>query len=89
MRANSSGAAPWNPKIDCFSSPTANIVRSVSRAAAPAKNSPVIARTIAHWSALLSWASSIRTWSIPPSSLNSTQGAASSTRRRAFSIRSS
>ena len=25
--ATRSGAAPWNEKIDCFSSPTANIVR--------------------------------------------------------------
>ena len=33
--ANSRGAAPWNEKIDCFSSPTAKIVRvTVARAGA-------------------------------------------------------
>ena len=39
MASNSRGAAPWNEKIDCFSSPTAKIVRLTARAPAPAKNS--------------------------------------------------
>ena len=39
MASNSRGAAPWNEKIDCFSSPTAKIVRLTVRAPAPAKNS--------------------------------------------------
>jgi len=30
---DSRGAAPWNEKIDCFSSPTAKMVRSIVRAA--------------------------------------------------------
>ena len=35
LSANSRGAAPWNEKIDCFSSPTAKIVRlTVARAGA-------------------------------------------------------
>ena len=35
IAANSRGAAPWNEKIDCFSSPTAKIVRwPVARAGA-------------------------------------------------------
>ncbi len=41
--SNSRGAAPWNEKIDCFSSPTAKIVRSTpSRAPAPEVNSEMI-----------------------------------------------
>ena len=36
LRPNSRGAAPWNEKIDCFSSPTANTVRlTPSRAPSP------------------------------------------------------
>ena len=35
MASNSRGAAPWNEKIDCFSSPTAKIVRrTLARAGA-------------------------------------------------------
>jgi hypothetical protein len=30
MPSNSRGAAPWNEKIDCFSSPTAKMVRGRS-----------------------------------------------------------
>ena len=36
MRANSAGAAPWKEKIDCFSSPTAKMVRRPTRAPTPA-----------------------------------------------------
>ena len=36
---------------------------------APAKNSSLRARTIFHWSGAVSWASSTRMWSMPPSSL--------------------
>ena len=39
ISASISGAAPRKPKIDCFSSPTANTVRFGLRAPAPAKNS--------------------------------------------------
>ena len=40
IAANASGAAPWNEKIDCFSSPTAKIERRAGRARpAPAENS--------------------------------------------------
>ena len=74
-----SGRAPWKEKIDCFSSPTTNRVASAGRprpsAPAPAKNSSVRARMISHCSGAVSWASSTRMWSMPPSSLNSTQAA--------------
>ena len=45
-RASRSGAAPWNEKIDCFSSPTAKTVRPRRRAPSPVKNSSVRARRI-------------------------------------------
>ncbi len=67
--ANRSGAAPWKLKIDCFSSPTANTVRSRRTAPAPTKNSPLRARRMSHWSGAVSWASSSRMCSRPPSSL--------------------
>ena len=71
------GAAPWNEKIDCFSSPTMNTVRCSrrSRPSSPAKNSATRAVMIDHWSGEVSCASSIRMCSTPPSSLNSTQAA--------------
>ena len=65
IASNSRGAAPWNEKIDCFSSPTAKIVRLTARAPAPAKNSAVSSRTISHCFGLVSCASSISTWSMP------------------------
>ena len=49
--------------------------RRASRAPSPAKNSSASACTTSHCSGLVSCASSIRMWSSPPSSLNSTQGA--------------
>jgi hypothetical protein len=61
MPSNSRGAAPWNEKIDCFSSPTANTVRVTARAPAPTKNSPVNASMIRHCRGLVSCASSIST----------------------------
>ena len=69
MASNSRGAAPWNEKIDCFSSPTAKMVRWIARAPAPAKNSAVSSRMISHCFGLVSCASSISTWSMPWSSL--------------------
>ncbi len=69
-RSNSRGAAPWNEKIDCFSSPTANTVRfTPSRAPAPEVNSEMICATMSHCRGLVSCASSISTWSTPRSSL--------------------
>ena len=52
------GAAPWKAKIDCFSSPTAKIVRSLGRAPAPAKNSALMAARMPHCGADASCASS-------------------------------
>ncbi len=64
------GAAPWKEKIDCFSSPTAKIVRStVLRAPAPAVNSDTNFVMMSHCAGLVSCASSIRMWSMPRSSL--------------------
>ena len=62
-----------------------------SRASSPAKNSSASAATISHCSGLVSCASSIRMWSSPPSSLNSTHGATPGRRSSAsaFSTRSS
>jgi len=55
--ANSRGAAPWNEKIDCFSSPTAKIVRVMpSRAPAPEVNSEMICATMSHCRGLVSCA---------------------------------
>ena len=69
-QSNSRGAAPWNEKIDCFSSPTANTVRiTPSRAPAPEVNSEMICATMSHCRGLVSCASSISTWSTPRSSL--------------------
>ena len=60
--SNSRGAAPWNEKIDCFSSPTAKIVRRTpSRAPAPAVNSAMMRSTMSHCRGLVSCASSIST----------------------------
>ena len=50
-------------------------VRSFSCALLPTVNSSTKAFITPHCSGLVSWASSIRTWSIPPSNLNKTQGA--------------
>ena len=69
------GSARWKLKIDCLASPTAKTVRICSRAPWPAKNSSASAATTPHCSGLVSCASSIRMWSMPPSSLNSTHGA--------------
>ncbi len=66
IRENSSGAARWKLKIDCFSSPTAKTVRSISSLAPlPLKNSAHKVSMISHCSGLVSCASSIRMWSIP------------------------
>ena len=63
------GAAPWNEKIDCFSSPTANTVRCALARAPPGVNSETMVRTMLHCLGLVSCASSISTWSMPRSSL--------------------
>ena len=60
--SNSRGAAPWNEKIDCFSSPTANMVRiTPSRAPAPEVNSEMMCAMMSHCRGLVSCASSIST----------------------------
>ena len=47
----------------------AETVRAVVAAPTPLKNSAVRASTTSHCSGLVSWASSISRWSMPPSSL--------------------
>ena len=75
ISSNICGAAPWNEKIDCFSSPTAKNVRRAALLPAPPRNRRPARSRIFHCAALVSCASSTRTWSTPGSSLYSTQAA--------------
>ena len=69
IASNSRGAAPWNEKIDCFSSPTAKIVRLTVARARAGEELVGQRRMISHCFGLVSCASSISTWSMPRSSL--------------------
>ena len=48
ISAKASGAAPWNEKIDCFSSPTAKIVRLIFSRAPPPANSETSVLMMSH-----------------------------------------
>ena len=69
ISSNARGAAPWNEKIDCFSSPTANTVRLTFGRAPPGGIPRRWCAMISHCSGPVSCASSISTWSMPTSSL--------------------
>ena len=68
-RWNAAGSAPWKLKIDCLRRRPRRSCAASSRAPSPAKNSSVSAVITCHCSGLVSCASSIRMWSMPPSSL--------------------
>ena len=74
-----------------FLSPTTKMVRLMSRAPLPLVNSSASFSMTAHWVGLVSWASSTKIWSIPPSSRNRTHWATADIESRSlvFRIKSS